>query len=249
MTGSVRPRAPFVPTGPEIPRPVIAAIVPRKGRMRRDMALVALALAIVLVSLEAGYLLVGATSGGTASATPTPIIIVDTAVPSDSSSPSAPASLVATDSPSESPSQSASGSASAGPSGTPTARPSPTPTLRPGQTPPPTPVPTPVPTAAPTPVPTAAPTPTPPPPPQPTIQCNNQGSPLTINTGDPANCVWTNVWAGGSATENWRLDYGTPVSSGLFSGLTAGTHTVSMEAVRGGGDDIESDVFTIIVNS
>jgi hypothetical protein len=146
MTGTVRPRPPFAPTGPEIPRPVVSSLQPvRKGRMRRDIALVALALAIVLVSLEAGILLVGAMPGGVASntsasptaqqtATPTPTptdastAIVDA---TDSATPIATATLPAT------PSASASATATtatptprrtAGPTGTPTGAPTPTPT-------------------------------------------------------------------------------------------------------------------------
>src|ERR1035437_2202626 len=95
MTGTVRPRPPFAPTGPEIPRPIVAAAAPRKGRLRRDAALVALAIAVVMVSLEAGILLVGATTGPGAGATPTPTeyaaVATDTptAVPSASPSPTA----------------------------------------------------------------------------------------------------------------------------------------------------------------
>ncbi len=64
MTGTVRPRPPFAPAGPEIPRPVVAAVVPRRGRLRRDAALAALAVAIVLLSVEGGYLLIASGTPG-----------------------------------------------------------------------------------------------------------------------------------------------------------------------------------------
>jgi len=34
MTGTVRPRPPFAPTGPKIPRPAVASAPPRRGRLR-----------------------------------------------------------------------------------------------------------------------------------------------------------------------------------------------------------------------
>ena len=109
MTGTVRPRPPFAPTGPEIPRPVVSTAVPRKGRLRRDMALVALAIAIVLLSVEAGVLVVNAT-GGVADATPETIYVTPspTAGPSATPTPTATATATATptDTPTESPSDS-----------------------------------------------------------------------------------------------------------------------------------------------
>jgi hypothetical protein len=133
MTGTVRPRAPFVPTGPQIPRPVITPVVPRRGRMRRDLALVALALAIVLVSLEAGILLVNAT-GGTANASPTPTA-EGTPIPSDSSTASSTDNNVAVG-----PSPSATDTPF--PTDSPTPEPTFTPSLPPGVTPSPRPLPT-----------------------------------------------------------------------------------------------------------
>jgi hypothetical protein len=120
MTGTARPRPPFAPTGPEIPRPVVAAVAPRKGRLRRDMAIVALAIAVVLVSIEGGVLLVGA-AGGTGTPTPTPTEFAAVVSPSASASPS----LAPTDTPSAAPTDS----------------PSPSLTITPAPAPKPTPVP------------------------------------------------------------------------------------------------------------
>jgi len=142
MTGTVRPRPPFAPTGPEIPRPAISsAVAPvRKGRLRRDVALVALALAIILVSLEAGILIVGMipAAGPAAVATATPTAEV-TAPPTATAVGSPTATL------SGSPSTTASATASATATATATGTPSPTPTKRITPAPTGTPTPTPVP--------------------------------------------------------------------------------------------------------
>jgi hypothetical protein len=143
MTGTARPRPPFAPTGPEIPRPAISsAVAPvRKGRLRRDVALVALALAIILVSLEAGILLVGmippagpAAAGATA--TPTAEI---TAPPTATATAAGSPSVTLTASPSITASASASATATA--TGTPTPTPTKRPTAAPTRTPTPIPVP------------------------------------------------------------------------------------------------------------
>jgi hypothetical protein len=197
MTGTARPRPPFAPTGPEIPRPAIssAAVPVRKGRLRRDVALVALALAIILVSLEAGILLVGmippagpAAAGATA--TPTAEITAPpTATATAAGSPSA------TLSPSPSMTASASASASATTTGTPT----PTPTRR----------------ITPPPGPTAAPTPTPVPPVgSPTILC-------TSTYGGTApydlSCSIGNYSPLPGDTYNWLLDAGNVSSASSLS--------------------------------
>jgi hypothetical protein len=122
MTGTVRPRPPFAPTGPEIPRPIVAAAAPRKGRLRRDVALVALAIAVVMVSLEAGIMLVNATGAPGAGATGTPNVMAQ-------ASPSASPSL--SPSPSESPSESPSPIPTASPSPSPSDSPSPSPSASP----------------------------------------------------------------------------------------------------------------------
>jgi hypothetical protein len=147
MTGTARPRPPFAPTGPEIPRPAIssAAAPVRKGRLRRDLALVALALAIILVSLEAGILLVGAIPS------PGPAAAGSTATPTAEITAPPTATATAAGSPSVtlsgSPSMTASASASASATATTTGTPSPTPTRR--ITPPPGPTGTPTPTPVP----------------------------------------------------------------------------------------------------
>ena len=135
MTGTARPRPPFAPTGPEIPRPVVAAVAPRKGRLRRDFALVAAAIAILLVSIEGGVLLVGAASGNP-TVTPADEGIAVAGTPTASPSPSP----TPTDSPSAIPTDS--------PTPLPTFSPSPSPSASVVVTPPPPPPP-----PAPTPVP------------------------------------------------------------------------------------------------
>jgi hypothetical protein len=151
MTGTARPRPPFAPTGPEIPRPIVAAVAPRKGRLRRDFALVAAAIAIVLVSIEGGVLLVGAASGNP-SATPANNGIAAAGTPTASPSPSL--SPTPTDSPTPLPAFSPSPSPSPSPGlcPTPDLAAGPSASLNPGQpgcilvTPVPvTPAPTPVP--------------------------------------------------------------------------------------------------------
>jgi hypothetical protein len=133
MTGTVRPRPPFAPAGPEIPRPEVAVTPGRSRRLRRDATLVALGLGLVLVALEAGAI-VGGFNGNNpvAGATPTP---------TQSAQPTA------TKTPGPSP--------TAAPTPTPAATPTPSPTATPSPTP------TPTPTATPTPSPTPTPTPTP----------------------------------------------------------------------------------------
>jgi hypothetical protein len=191
MTGTVRPRPPFAPTGPEIPRPVVAAVVPRRGRVRRDVGLVALAIAIVLLSVEGGYVLIAATSGPG----PTPAKIYVTPPTSASPSHVASATLTATPKVTVSPS--------------PTASPSPTRSASPTATATGSHKVTPAPTTAPVitapPLLTASPviTPVPPAPPAPSISC----SPLTgLTAASPVNCTWDNAssWPG-STTVTWVL--------------------------------------------
>jgi hypothetical protein len=142
MTGTVRPRPPFAPTGPEIPRPVVSTAVPRKGRLRRDMALVALAIAIVLLSVEAGVLVVNAT-GGVADATPETIYVTPSPTAGPSATPIATATATATATPTDTPTESPSASLSATPTATPTLPPAPTQAPPPVVTPAPTPTPVP----------------------------------------------------------------------------------------------------------
>ncbi len=141
MTGLPTVRPPFAPTGPDIPRPIVATAPPRKGHLRRDLALLALTLCIVLVAIEGGFLLLNATTGGTAAGPTsnyTPIVV--------SSATATPTATLA-------------------PTGTPLPSPTVAPVLTPspGPTPSPTPAPTATatPTRAPTPVPTVRRTATP----------------------------------------------------------------------------------------
>jgi hypothetical protein len=57
MSGVVRPRRISAPKRPAIPSPAFAAAPPRRGRLRRDATLVALAIAIFMLVLEGGVLL------------------------------------------------------------------------------------------------------------------------------------------------------------------------------------------------
>jgi hypothetical protein len=211
MTGTVRPRPPFAPTGPEIPRPVVSSLnPPRKGRMRRDLLLVALALIIVAISLEAGVLLVNAMPGPVADATPTE-------QPSNSPSPSASPTAVPTEEPSE----------ITAPTDTPTAVITATPSASPS------PSATPSPTRAPTARPTAAPVPTPTPIPPlatPLISCPAPPSGFTVTCtldNPPGTFLSTDVM-------NWMFD-GTPEvgSSGDFPDANPG-HSVLLQVTRAG---------------
>jgi hypothetical protein len=153
MTGTARPRPPFAPTGPEIPRPVIAAVAPtRGGRVRRDAALVALGLALVLLVVEGGYLLNAGGSGQTAA-------IV-------TASPSATPSATPSASPTAIPTPTAEPTAAPTPTPIPTAILTASPTVIPTATPVPTPKATLKPTAAP-----------PTQPPNPIVSCNTSNLP------------------------------------------------------------------------
>jgi hypothetical protein len=59
----IRPIVTAAAAVPDIPRPVITRAPQRRGRPRRDFALVGVTLAIVLISIEGGVLLLNATSG------------------------------------------------------------------------------------------------------------------------------------------------------------------------------------------
>jgi hypothetical protein len=185
MTGTARPRPPFAPTGPEIPRPVVAAAAPRKGRLRRDMAIVAVAIAIVLISIEGGVLLVGA-AGGTGSSTPAPTDNMIAAVsPSASPSPS----LVPTESPSLAPTES--------PSLAPTDSPSPSPSL----------------TDSPSPSLSAAPTVAPPPPPKPVPPLNIPSFTCTYPSPTAVTCTSGATYYG-TDTATWSTDDLSPATHG-----------------------------------
>jgi hypothetical protein len=213
MTGTVRPRSPLAPAGPEIPRPVVSALQPvRKGRMRRDIALVALALAIVLVSLEAGILLVRAMPGGvasnpTANATASPTVsATDVPVATDTAMPTATDTLTPT------PSATASASATPAPTCVPTARPVATGTPMP---------------ATPTPV---------PPLPTPEINCVVGNTSVLSYSVD---CSWTNLGSfPPGVTVTWYLDALQPQSgtSGHWSieaSNPATGNNVQLKAARG----------------
>jgi hypothetical protein len=182
MTGAVRPRPPFAPAGPEIPRPVVAAGPERSRRLRRDLGLVSLAVALILVALEVGALFASATSAGP---TPERVVVVVTPSPSATASPS--------------PSRTPLAPPTARPS--PTASPSPSPTASPSPSPSPSATPTPAPTPRPTPRPTPKPTVPPPVLPTPTIECHVDGATYL--------CTWTNPSAySPGATASWYVNGG-----------------------------------------
>jgi hypothetical protein len=215
MTGTARPRLPFAPSGPEIPRPVIAAAAPtRGGRVRRDAALVALGLALVLLVVEGGYLLGAGGSGQTAA--------VVTASPSATPSATPSASPTAIPTP------------TAEPTATPTPVPTPVPTAiltaSPTATPTATPVPTPTRKPA-TPVPAATTVP------DPVISCSQ----TSIAPGGSITCTWKH-WAGAVDSPTWfvapnGLGDPTAVSSPDLSGYVInlpGDYTITLRAQRGG---------------
>jgi hypothetical protein len=102
MTGAARPRPPFAPVGPDTPRPALAAGPGRSLRVRRDVALVALAIGLILVAVEVGVLFayVGAPTLTTVEATPSPSA---TAQASPSETPTATPTPTPTASPTASP--------------------------------------------------------------------------------------------------------------------------------------------------
>ncbi len=131
MTGTVRPRPPFAPAGPEIPRPEVVAAPGVGRRLRRDATLVALGLGLVLVALEAGALFAGFNNGNPiAVATPTPT-----------------RTAVVTPTPTPTPTPDPDCDRDPNPDPHPVPTPSPTATPSPTPTPTPTPAPTPKPTA------------------------------------------------------------------------------------------------------
>jgi hypothetical protein len=229
MAGAARPRPPFAPTGPEIPRPVVSSLnPPRKGRMRRNVLLVGLALMIVIVSLDAGILLVGAMPGAAANANAS--ASAPTATPAPTASPTGEPSETDVVAASPTATLPASPSASAKASGTvtPTRAPTPRPVVT--RAPTPRPVVTLAPTLPPTPVPTPVPTPTDTPPlAQPVIQCSasTARAPYTLN------CYIVNDSSySGSDTFSWFVD-------GTQEG---GARKISVHSTDAGFSHVELDV-------
>ena len=227
MTGTVRPRPPFAPTGPEIPRPIVAAAAPRKGRLRRDVALVALAIAVVMVSVEAGSLLVNATGAAGAGATDTPSVMAQV-------SPSASPSL--SPSPSESPSESPSPIPTASPSPSPSDSPSlgPCSSLSPGASP--------IPCISPTPV--VAPKPPAPVAPRmkPAIWCGYTGTTATCHVSNSATYYASDKasWSfeGNPPTKVWRSG-GKPYASLNFGNTDY--HSISLTISRKGTGSVSAN--------
>jgi hypothetical protein len=228
MTGTSRPRPPFAPVGPDIPRPVAAAGPQRRQRIRRDLALIALALGLILVALE-----VGALFAGTPAPTPAAIVVAPSPSPTVQATPSQTPLSTPTASPSPTPTASPTPSPSPSASPTPSATPSPTPRV----TPPPTPRVTPPPTSAPTPVPTLPPLPAPP-----AINCS------ATPDGAYWNCFWTNQAAMPSAHGVWFVDPGTGVFQSMdnFTSLQlpplVGNYQAYLLASQAGYRDTQSNL-------
>jgi hypothetical protein len=226
MTGTARPRPPFAPTGPEIPRPAYGAVAPaRRGRLRRDAIVVALALAIVLLVVEAGVLLTSSMLAGPAG-TP-PIIYVPA-----SSSPSASVASTGSQGPTATATTTATATAAATPSGVA----SPSPTGSPSAAPSPTRTPMPMPTIRITPGPTV--------PPNPIINCNGHTTSFDVEKNAVITCTWTNEWQGTkTATWYWNaFTVGSPTRN-------VGTESTSvrLEVVRGGVSQRSQEI-SILVN-
>jgi hypothetical protein len=133
---AVKPRPPFAPEGPEIPRPDAVPVARVKsGRLRTDASLLVMGAAILLLAVELVYWLPGVSHGESLDNQPTDMANLPTA--------SGPATIEVTPVPTDTP------------------EPTPTPTPTPTQTATPTPTPTPTATPTPTPAPTPKPTPKP----------------------------------------------------------------------------------------
>jgi hypothetical protein len=209
MAGEVRPRPPFAPAGPEIPRPVAAPRPPRAQRLRRDATVLAMVIALALLAVEGGMLLMYAAGP---SATAETIFVTPSPTASPTSAESAQQSEIVT-------------------TPVPTESPSPTPT------PAPTPSPTPTATPTPTPTPTATPSPTPTPTPKPKPKLATPA--FTCSAGGGFwGCGVDNAGSFPSGTTfTWRVDgvnRGTGAISQTFPSSPDGTHTVTVTASKSG---------------
>ena len=143
---SVRPKPPFAPEGPAIPRPVAAgAPAGRRRRLRTDASLLVMGAAILLLVVELVFILPGTLNNrDNGAGDPGPTNTEFAVVPTDT--PTSPPTDIVTPAPSLDPTASP----------TEVATPTPEPTATPTATP--TPTPTATPTAVPTPAPTVRPT-------------------------------------------------------------------------------------------
>jgi hypothetical protein len=192
---SVRPKPPFAPEGPAIPRPAaLTAPVGRRRRLRTDASLLVMGAALLLLVAEIGFIILPSAVGGSSGSSPSasaPIAIVPTASPSASAT-------MPTDPPTANPTDTAAPTADPTDTAAPTAGPTATPTATPSPTASPTP--TKAPTAAPTiritpkPAPTAFPTPR--------ITCSKK----TIADGGSQTCTWTNSSGVVFASARWYLN-------------------------------------------
>jgi len=215
MTGAARPRPPFAPTGPEIPRPVAPAVAGPRNRLRRDAAFVALALVAVLIVGGAGMLLANQPSPAPAAIPEVTATPISTATAAPTATPEVTLAATPTSVPAVSVTPIPTAVSTPAPTATPTAAASAPPTLKP----------TPTPFRA-TPAPTAPPVITPAPvtpPPDPVISCP------AATAGAPFTCSWTNPWTADSVS--WFAE-GAPVAATMT--LPQGTYTIQMIAVRAG---------------
>jgi cytoskeletal protein RodZ len=223
-----RPRPPFAPAGPEIPRPAVAAApAKRRTRLRTSASLAVLAVAAVLLLIDAGfYFFVNA--GGGPSANPTHAVIAVGTTATATATPTASPTLVPT------PSATATATASPTASPSPSATPSPTPAATPSATPSPTPTP------AATPTPTHAATATPLGALKATVTC-------TPSTGVPpvtVKCTWTGYTA--SATATWLLSSVAVGTGGSHTFNITSDANVQLKLTRKGSQTVYSSIFYYI---
>ena len=230
---SVRPKPPFAPEGPAIPRPAALSAPAGKGRrLRTDASLLVMGAAILLLVVELFVILPGTfNNGGGSKASDTPLAAIDTSAPSIASPLVDPTALVVVVTPPPVIPDLVTPAPTAVPTPVPTAVPTPVPTVR--ITPKPTVRITPVPTVRITPVPTPRITPVPQPTafPTPAIACTptSGAAPLTVT------CTWRNSSGVGYSAGQWWVDNAasaTTVPSATFT-FDVGYHTVYVAIKHG----------------
>jgi hypothetical protein len=204
---SVRPKPPFAPEGPAIPRPVaLASPAGRKRRLRTDASLLVMGAAILLLVVEVGFfILPNAMNGGGAHPSASgPIAVVSatpTATPTADPSPSADPTASLTPAPTDTPVPTATPIPTASPSPSPSPLPSATPTIR----------------ITPKPVPTVKPFPT-------TVTMKLTGGVGSIR------CQWLNYDARRTSI-TWRVDGVDHAATGAtitVTGIAPGFHNVQL---------------------
>jgi hypothetical protein len=133
---TVKPRPPFEPAGPDIPRPLPVAEPRTRSRLHTDASLLVMGAAILLLAVELVYVLPGMSRGGTPEDQPTEAAVVSS--PSDAPTGMPTIEQTATLTPSPSPTEVATPTATPTPTNPPTPAPRVTrrPTPRPTAAPP-----------------------------------------------------------------------------------------------------------------